>query len=90
MSIKARFELREKLGEGATSEVYDAYDKSLRRHVAIKLFKTLKRGGVYAELKERFLVDARAAARERESLARPMRVYKRVGGHIRYVYVRKC
>ncbi len=62
MSIKARFELREKLGEGATSEVYDAYDKSLRRHVAIKLFKTLKRGGVYAELKERFLVDARAAA----------------------------
>jgi eukaryotic-like serine/threonine-protein kinase len=63
MSLKARFELREKLGEGATSEVYDAYDKNLRRHVAIKVFKKFDRGGVYSELKDRFLVDARAAAR---------------------------
>ncbi len=62
MSLKARFDLREKLGEGATSEVYDAYDKNLRRHVAIKLFKKFNHGKVYAELKERFLVDARAAA----------------------------
>jgi serine/threonine-protein kinase len=63
MSLKARFELREKLGQGATSEVYDAYDKNLRRHVAIKVFKKFNQGGAYAELKERFLVDARAAAR---------------------------
>src|SRR3954470_16471235 len=62
MSLEARFQLREKLGEGATSEVYDAYDKNLRRHVAIKLFKKFDRGGVFATLKERFLVDARAAA----------------------------
>ena len=62
MSLKARFELREKLGEGSTSEVYDAYDKNLRRHVAIKIFKYFNRGKAYAELKERFLEDARAAA----------------------------
>ena len=62
MSLEARFQLREKLGEGATSEVFAAYDKNLRRHVAIKLFKKLDRGGVSATLKERFLVDARAAA----------------------------
>jgi serine/threonine-protein kinase len=62
MSLEARFQLREKLGEGATSEVYDAYDKNLRRHVAIKLFKKFDRGGAFATLKERFLVDARAAA----------------------------
>ena len=62
MTLKARFELREKLGEGATSEVYDAYDRNLRRHVAIKLFKKFDRGGVYSELRERFLIDAWAAA----------------------------
>jgi len=62
MSLEARFQLREKLGEGATSEVFAAYDKNLRRHVAIKLFKKLDRGGVSATLKERSLVDARAAA----------------------------
>ncbi len=63
MSLKERFELREKLGEGSTSEVYDAYDKNLRRHVAIKIYRKFNRGGVHAELKDRFLVDARAAAR---------------------------
>ncbi len=62
MSLEARFQLREKLGAGATSEVYDAYDMNLRRHVAIKLFKKLNRGVGLAETKERFLVDARAAA----------------------------
>ncbi len=62
MSLKTRFELREKLGEGSTSEVYAAYDRNLRRHVAIKLYKKFNRGGIYAELKDRFLVDARAAA----------------------------
>src|SRR5258706_12412901 len=64
MSLEARFQLREKLGEGATSEVYDAYDRNLRRHVAIKLFKKFDRGGEFSTLKERFLVDARAAAGE--------------------------
>jgi len=62
MSLEARFQLREKLGEGATSEVYAAYDRNLRRPVAIKLFKKFDRGGEFATLKERFLVDARAAA----------------------------
>ena len=46
MSLKERFQLREKLGEGATSEVFAAYDMNLRRHVAIKLFKKFSRGGV--------------------------------------------
>jgi len=62
MSLNIRFELGEKLGDGATSAVYDAYDKSLRRHVAVKLFKKFNRGGADAELSQRFLVDARAAA----------------------------
>jgi len=62
MSLEARFQLREKLGQGATSEVYAAYDRNLRRHVAIKMFKKFNRGGALADLKERFLVDARAAA----------------------------
>jgi serine/threonine-protein kinase len=62
MSLNARFELREKLGEGATSEVYDAYDKNLRRHVAVKRFKKFSDSGENEELSKRFLVDARAAA----------------------------
>ncbi len=62
MSLEQRFQLREKLGEGASSEVYDAYDRNLRRHVAIKLFKKFNRKGLLDEAKERFLVDARAAA----------------------------
>lgn len=62
MTLNARFELREKLGEGSSSEVYDAYDKNLRRHVAVKIFRKI--GGKWdsAELSKRFLVDARAAA----------------------------
>ncbi len=63
MSLKLRFELRDKVGEGAMSEVFEAYDRNLRRHVAIKLFKGFGRGGIYEEAQQRFLVDARAAAR---------------------------
>ena len=62
MSLNTRFELREKLGEGSTSEVYDAYDKSLQRHVAVKIFKKFGGGVNYSEISKRFLVDARAAA----------------------------
>lgn len=62
MSLEARFQLREKLGQGASSEVFDAYDRNLRRHVAIKLFRKFNRKGLLDEAKERFLVDARAAA----------------------------
>ncbi len=62
MTLSTRFELREKIGEGTTSEVYDAYDKNLRRHVAIKLFRKFNGGDGYVELRQRFLVDARAAA----------------------------
>ena len=63
MSLKTRFELRDKLGEGAMSEVFDAFDRNLQRHVAIKLLKGFDRGGIYEEMRQRFLVDARAAAR---------------------------
>ena len=62
MSLNVRFELREKLGTGSTSDVYDAYDKNLRRHVAVKKFKKFGDVVENAELSQRFLVDARAAA----------------------------
>ena len=62
MSLSTRFELREKLGEGASGVVYDAYDKNLRRHVAIKVFKKFGGGDDSVELRERFLIGARAAA----------------------------
>ena len=63
MSLKTRFDLRDKLGEGSMSEVFDAYDRNLQRHVAIKLLKGFDHGGIYEEMRQRFLVDARAAAR---------------------------
>ncbi len=63
MSLKTRFELRDKLGEGSMSEVFEAFDRNLQRYVAIKLFKGFDRGGIYEEMRQRFLVDARAAAR---------------------------
>ncbi len=62
MSLNIRFELREKLGAGSTSEVFDGYDKNLRRHVAVKKFKKFGSGRDDDELRKRFLVDARAAA----------------------------
>jgi serine/threonine protein kinase len=63
MTLKARFELRDKLGEGTASEVFAAFDRNLRRHVAIKIFRRFGPGEIYAETRQRFLVDARAAAR---------------------------
>lgn len=62
MSLNTRFELREKIGTGATSDVFDAYDKNLRRHVAVKIFRKFEDVIRNAELSQRFLVDARAAA----------------------------
>jgi serine/threonine protein kinase len=62
MTLSARFELRDKLGEGSTSEVFDAYDKNLRRHVAVKIFRNFGGSVDAEELRKRFLVDARAAA----------------------------
>ena len=50
MSLEARFQLREKLGQGASSEVFDAYDRNLRRHVAIKLFRKFNRKGLLDDL----------------------------------------
>jgi len=63
MTLNTRFELRNKLGEGAMSEVFAAFDRNLQRPVAIKILKGFDRGGIYEEMRQRFLVDARAAAR---------------------------
>lgn len=63
MTLKTRFELRNKLGEGSMSEVFAAFDRNLQRPVAIKLLKGFDRGGIFEETRQRFLVDARAAAR---------------------------
>jgi len=55
-----KYEIREKLGEGATAEVYCAVDTSLDREVALKLLKP----ALVAETStfERFRQEARAAA----------------------------
>jgi hypothetical protein len=56
-----RFELRAALGQGTFGRVYRAYDPALDREVALKV---PRRGGDRAE-GERFLEEARAAARLR-------------------------
>ncbi len=56
-----RFEIRQKLGQGAFGTVYRAYDPQLEREVAIKV----PQSGLLTtiELVERFLREAKAAAR---------------------------
>src|SRR5881397_1631284 len=53
-----KFELHEIIGEGATGAVWRAYDSVIRRYVALKL---LSRAGRSAEVRDRFLREARAA-----------------------------
>jgi serine/threonine protein kinase len=57
------FELVEKIGHGGMGEVYKAWQKSLSRHVALKLIKPS--GVITHEAIQRFLVEAQAAARLR-------------------------
>ena len=55
-----KFELHDPIGEGAMGILWKAYDPVLRRYVAIKLLST--RVGRNADMRERFLREARAAA----------------------------
>ena len=57
----ARYELRERLGEGAAAVVYRATDKELGREVAIKILKESL--GANADVRERFRQEAQVAAR---------------------------
>ena len=59
MEQVGRYELREKIGEGAMAEVWRAYDPSIDRVLAIKLLKADYRSS--AECSARFLREARAA-----------------------------
>jgi eukaryotic-like serine/threonine-protein kinase len=53
-----KFELHELIGEGAMGAVWKAYDSVIRRFVALKL---LSRAGRPADVRHRFLGEARAA-----------------------------
>ncbi|MBI2930353.1 MAG: protein kinase [Planctomycetes bacterium] len=55
-----RYEIREKLGEGATAAVYRAWDRTLNRPVALKILKSFK--GTQESVRHRFLREARVAA----------------------------
>ena len=55
-----KYKINEKLGEGATAEVYRAVDTSLEREVALKLLKPALVADPYTF--ERFRQEARAAA----------------------------
>jgi methyl-accepting chemotaxis protein len=59
MRLVGRYELREKIGEGAMAEVWRAYDPSIDRVLAIKLLKPEIRAN--QECAARFLREARAA-----------------------------
>lgn len=59
MRLVGRYELRDKIGEGAMAEVYRAYDPSIDRVLAIKLLKADVAAD--AESADRFLREAKAA-----------------------------
>jgi predicted Ser/Thr protein kinase len=56
----SRYELRERLGEGATAVVYRGWDRELRRPVAIKVLKEF--AGMSEIVRQRFRREAQAAA----------------------------
>ena len=57
-----RFEIRAVLGEGAFGRVYRAFDPDLHRDVAIKIPKVPPGQVLSQEFRDRFLIEARAAA----------------------------
>src|SRR6516162_1069730 len=56
----SRYDVREILGEGATSVVYSAWDRELHRPVAIKLLR--ESAGLSDLARQRFRREAQAAA----------------------------
>ena len=55
-----RYPLQERLGEGATAVVYAAYDRELKRDVAVKVLREAM--GMSEIARERFRREAQAAA----------------------------
>jgi tetratricopeptide (TPR) repeat protein len=55
-----RYEVRERLGEGATAVVYKAWDRELKRAVALKVLR--EAAGTSPVARERFRREAQAAA----------------------------
>lgn len=60
-ALPPRYEILELAGYGATSVVYRAHDRELRRDVAVKALKEILLGS--AEARERFVREAQALAR---------------------------
>jgi len=56
-----RFEIRGELGEGSSAQVYRAWDRELRREVALKVLRDA--GGITDVARERFRREAQAAAK---------------------------
>jgi len=56
-----RYELKQVIGRGGTGVVYEAWDRELDRRVALKLLS--QPAGRSPEARQRFLREARAAAR---------------------------
>ena len=62
--IASRYEIRDRIGQGAMGQVFEAFDHRLRRLVALKL-TAFPAGANTAELRARFRLEAQAAARLR-------------------------
>ena len=61
--LSKRYEIQSELGHGGMGRVFLAEDRMLGRRVAIKLLRTNIEESEHAELSERFLREARTAAR---------------------------
>jgi tRNA A-37 threonylcarbamoyl transferase component Bud32/tetratricopeptide (TPR) repeat protein len=63
VELPPRYRLHEILGQGGTGKVYRAHDRTLGRDVAIKITETTVPGPDNVLQRERFVREARAAAR---------------------------